>query len=408
MDSLTQITLGAAVGEVVLGKKIGNRAMFWGAVAGTIPDLDVLANLATDDMGALAFHRGITHSIPFAILAPFAMGWLVYRLYEPSRTSWGELMKRWSIVGAAFFLIVSFGAMVQPIPLLDSWKIGINVAIGIMSIPLLVLLWQKIRIQKPSDKPNVGWKSWAWLFFWAIFTHPLLDSCTAFGTQLFQPFSDYRVALNNISVADPIYTLPFILCVIIASFFNRTNPKRQFFNYLGLGISSLYMLFTVYNKIKVNHVFEASLEKQGIEYSRYTVSPTIFNNVLWQGVAETDSFYYHGMYSLLDKTDYIPEFTPIAKHHEWIGSHGEDRSIKILKWFSNDYYSLIKRKDGNYQFNDLRYGSIREQSFDQESDYVFSFVLKDENGEWVAYEKREVPEDASGLISDLWERIKGK
>jgi inner membrane protein len=45
MDSLTQIVLGAAVGEVVLGKKIGNRAMVWGAVGGTIPDLDVLGGL---------------------------------------------------------------------------------------------------------------------------------------------------------------------------------------------------------------------------------------------------------------------------------------------------------------------------------------------------------------------------
>ena len=43
MDSLTQITLGAAVGEIVLGRKIGNRALFWGAVGGTIPDLDVFA-----------------------------------------------------------------------------------------------------------------------------------------------------------------------------------------------------------------------------------------------------------------------------------------------------------------------------------------------------------------------------
>jgi len=46
MDSITQIVLGAAVGDAVLGKKIGNRAMVWGAIAGTIPDLDVLFLLA--------------------------------------------------------------------------------------------------------------------------------------------------------------------------------------------------------------------------------------------------------------------------------------------------------------------------------------------------------------------------
>ena len=41
MDSLTQIILGAACGEVALGKKIGNKALLIGALGGTIPDLDV-------------------------------------------------------------------------------------------------------------------------------------------------------------------------------------------------------------------------------------------------------------------------------------------------------------------------------------------------------------------------------
>ena len=53
MDSLTQIVLGAAVGEAVLGKKVGNKAMLYGAIAGTIPDLDVLASQVTDTVTAL-------------------------------------------------------------------------------------------------------------------------------------------------------------------------------------------------------------------------------------------------------------------------------------------------------------------------------------------------------------------
>ena len=42
MDTLTQIALGAAVGEVVGGSRVKNRAMLWGGLAGLIPDLDVL------------------------------------------------------------------------------------------------------------------------------------------------------------------------------------------------------------------------------------------------------------------------------------------------------------------------------------------------------------------------------
>ncbi|NND88620.1 MAG: metal-dependent hydrolase, partial [Flavobacteriaceae bacterium] len=47
MDSLTQIVLGASVGEAVLGKKIGNKAIWYGAIGGTIPDLDVAAQYVT-------------------------------------------------------------------------------------------------------------------------------------------------------------------------------------------------------------------------------------------------------------------------------------------------------------------------------------------------------------------------
>ena len=36
-----QIVLGGAIGELVAGRKMGNRAVLWGAIARTILDLDV-------------------------------------------------------------------------------------------------------------------------------------------------------------------------------------------------------------------------------------------------------------------------------------------------------------------------------------------------------------------------------
>ena len=40
MDSLTQIVLGASVAEATLGKKIGNKAIILGAIAGTTAYFD--------------------------------------------------------------------------------------------------------------------------------------------------------------------------------------------------------------------------------------------------------------------------------------------------------------------------------------------------------------------------------
>lgn len=67
MDSLTQIVLGAACGEAVLGKKIGNKALLFGAIGGTIPDLDVLVGawLYSNEIDSMLFHRGFMHSIYF-------------------------------------------------------------------------------------------------------------------------------------------------------------------------------------------------------------------------------------------------------------------------------------------------------------------------------------------------------
>lgn len=88
MDSLTQIVLGAAVGEATLGKKIGNKALLYGAIAGTIPDLDVVFNFFTDTITAIELHRGFSHSIVFSIIMSPILGWLVHKLERKRNLGW--------------------------------------------------------------------------------------------------------------------------------------------------------------------------------------------------------------------------------------------------------------------------------------------------------------------------------
>jgi hypothetical protein len=88
MDSLTQITLGAAIGEAVAGKKAGYKAAAWGAFLGTFPDLDVIANPFLDSVNQLYFHRGITHGILFCALAPFVFGWVINKTHSKADISW--------------------------------------------------------------------------------------------------------------------------------------------------------------------------------------------------------------------------------------------------------------------------------------------------------------------------------
>ena len=63
MDSLTQAALGAAVGYAVMGRQIGPKAMLWGAVIATVPDLDVFVPLGSD-VDDFTKHRSASHSLP--------------------------------------------------------------------------------------------------------------------------------------------------------------------------------------------------------------------------------------------------------------------------------------------------------------------------------------------------------
>ncbi|MEM1123441.1 MAG: metal-dependent hydrolase, partial [Bacteroidota bacterium] len=220
MDSLTQIVLGAACGEVVLGKKVGNRAMMWGAVGGTIPDMDVLANFMLTDMQALAFHRGISHSLFFATTVPFLVGYLVDKLYQSG------LYQHKSYKGAVFLLTAIFTAFCVFVLNLATKIIGGSYNYFLIAITAAVGIWLIYRLSqnyltKTLEPIAATRKDWTWLFFWSIFTHPLLDAFTAYGTQLFAPFSNYRVAFNNNYVAYKIKTVAIFSFIIGCSFFCR-------------------------------------------------------------------------------------------------------------------------------------------------------------------------------------------
>ena len=76
MNSLTQLTFGAACGEFVLGRKVGRKALVWGAVLGTLPDLDVFIPLG-GPVNDFVYHRGFSHSlIVLALLSPL-VAWLI-------------------------------------------------------------------------------------------------------------------------------------------------------------------------------------------------------------------------------------------------------------------------------------------------------------------------------------------
>ncbi len=288
MDSITQIVLGAAVAEAVAGRKMGRRAAFWGAIAGTLPDLDVFLSFFNHPIDSALLHRGFSHSLVFALLMTPVLAWLVNKLYR------------------------------QKYPM----------------------------------------KLWIKLFFLAIVTHPLLDIFTNYGTEFLWPFS-FRITFNSVFVLDPLYTIPFSICLLIALFMKRDNVWRSRVNWIGIGYSTLYLVWGVIVKLTIlnqsDTYFEASNVK--VKSERTMAGPMPLTSFYWMFMGEDDVNYYIGYKSLFGEYK-TTDLEVIPKNHqllEQITFKGKDYKSK-LKFISNGYYSM-DTTGNEVLFYDLRFGT---------------------------------------------------
>lgn len=300
MDSVTQIALGAALGQAVLGHKVGYRAAVWGGVCATIPDLDVFLSMG----GAVAdftYHRSFSHSLfTLTLIAPL-LAWLINRIHR----QFGGLNKQW-----------------------------------------LLLVWL------------------------ALITHPLLDSFTIYGTQLFWPLPAAPVGLGSVFIIDPLYTLPLLVGVGLALAAKQARWGRQG-NRLGIWISSLYLLWGVGTQAYVTDIVEENLlatDQQG----KVLVTAGPFNTLLWRVLVMEENGYREGFYSLFDPDRKI-SFTGYPNQPELLHALENHWPVGQLQWFSKGFLKVEHTDNNELLVSDLRMGA--------EPAYVFTFkvaeVVKD-------------------------------
>ena len=153
MDPVSHGALGAAIGYAGWGGRLGARAAWAGALAGTAPDLDVLIRSANDPLLAIEYHRNFTHALAFAPLGALLVVALCYAWRRSAR---GQLAALWALGTAAWMshgwldAMTSYGTMLW-------WpfsreRVGwdvISVIDPVFTLPLLaglgVALWLKRR-----------------------------------------------------------------------------------------------------------------------------------------------------------------------------------------------------------------------------------------------------------------------
>lgn len=133
-------------------------------------------------------------------------------------------------------------------------------------------------------------RSWLELWRWAslgMLTHGLLDACTSYGTRLLWPFSDVRISWHNISIVDPIYTLPLLCFAILAVLRKRVQLARW-----GLCLSLVYLGLGLWQRERARSIYAEEIARRGHEAVRMEVKPGFSNLWLWRSIYEADDHFY--------------------------------------------------------------------------------------------------------------------
>ena len=190
-------------------------------------------------------------------------------------------------------------------------------------------------------------------------THALLDACTTYGTQLFWPFSDARIAWNTVSVIDPLFTLP-ILLLIVVSVFRRSAVLAR----IALAWAVAYPVIGLVQRDRAEAVGWEVARSRGHEPLHMEAKPSFANLVLWKVVYEHDDHYYvDAVRVLADAKVYSGDSVPkldLRRDFPWLDHQSQQaRDIERFRWFSNGYVALEPGYPN--RVTDIRYSMLPNQ-----------------------------------------------
>jgi inner membrane protein len=189
-------------------------------------------------------------------------------------------------------------------------------------------------------------------------THGLLDACTSYGTLLFWPFSNERVTWNNISIVDPLFTIPILILTGIA-----IKTRKRLFSFFAIGWVAFYLSLGF---VQYDRAFEAANKlalSRGHNPERLTLKPSFGNLILWKSIYQhEENFYVDAIRTVQSSTWCSGESIRIFDYQLHLPNLEKDsqqrKDIERFRWFSQDYLGFDEEKN---LVTDVRYSMIPNQ-----------------------------------------------
>jgi inner membrane protein len=171
MDTLTHVVMGACIGEAFFERGFGKKAMWWGAMAQSIADIDFVAFLWMDTPSALMAHRGFTHSILFLILFTPVFALLADRVHRPHDIRFSKWLIFFATQMAMHLLLDlcnNYGmGLFEPF-VHDRYALNVlYVADPLFSILPALAFWKLIKLNRYSRRR----RRWVYLTFTSSFIY---------------------------------------------------------------------------------------------------------------------------------------------------------------------------------------------------------------------------------------------
>lgn len=241
-----------------------------------------------------------------------------------------------------------------------------------------------------------------WLFCTLGYaTHAVLDACTTYGTMLFWPFSDERIAWNTISIIDPLFTLPLLVAVVLGAW--RRKPAYAQF---ALVWALSYMALGLWQRNEAVNMGEALAAQRGHSPLRLEAKPSFANILVWKIVYETDDRFYVDAVRVslaprVFKGASVQKFD-VDLDMPWLDQASQQaRDFERFRWFSNGYIArdpvFINR------VIDLRYSMIPNEVAP-----LWSIELRPAAGqdEHAIYHVHRDP--GKGRVARMWNMLSGR
>jgi inner membrane protein len=189
-------------------------------------------------------------------------------------------------------------------------------------------------------------------------THGLLDACTSYGTLLFWPFSNERVTWNNISIVDPLFTVPILILIGTA-----IKTRKRLFSYFAISWVASYLCLGF---VQYDRAFKAANELallRGHNPERLTLKPSFGNLILWKSIYQhEEKFYVDAIRTVRSSTWCMGQSIRIFDYQHHLPNLNKNsqqkRDIERFRWFSQNYLGFDEEKN---LVTDVRYSMIPNQ-----------------------------------------------